>query len=315
MSTSIQPSTMERFFAAFKRPHEPITVYEALFLWFSVMIVWGAAVRYIGRGIPNFVYMQWGPIALTMVACSRYFTRYEKISFSEFMGNSVSIRWGGELVLVSAACLLIGISSWAALVYISASMDSEWAFIHWGVNHASMLSKVKWSPSWMIACFISSVLLAPIIEEIVFRGFILRRLTYRYNLRSAILISSLLFGAIHIHMSFLGTFLHGIVYAIVAVRFGSLYASMIVHGTYNGLIFVLERTVGTGLFVDKAQIDSFTYWMPEIGLLVVGLAAVGAYLRFGLRFPRADVIQRAHVVAGGTSSVAPAATNSAASPS
>ncbi|QWG36305.1 CPBP family intramembrane metalloprotease [Bacillus mycoides] len=80
--------------------------------------------------------------------------------------------------------------------------------------------------------FISVVIFAPIVEEIVFRGFLLHRLAYKFGLPTAIVLSSLIFGILHIQNIF-GAIIIGFVYCIIYVQTESLIAPILIHFIWN----------------------------------------------------------------------------------
>lgn len=82
--------------------------------------------------------------------------------------------------------------------------------------------------------------LAPVIEEIFFRGVLLHRWAHRWNLRKAVVFSSIFFAVLH--MEPFGSFLFGILMSILYVRTGSLVAPITLHMLNN--VLVLPATMG-----------------------------------------------------------------------
>lgn len=88
---------------------------------------------------------------------------------------------------------------------------------------------------------------APIVEELFFRGLVLRSLERRFGSTPAILLSAALFGLAHpqpleakalaLVMISLATF--GVVLAVLAVRTGRLGASILAHAAFNAWTAVL----------------------------------------------------------------------------
>ena len=94
----------------------------------------------------------------------------------------------------------------------------------------------------LLAFALVGSLLAPIGEELLFRGLILRGLQERWRLRtgSAIVISSLLFALIHVSpLALLPLFCIGTAFAIVRVRTGSLWIPIGMHAANNAVSFAL----------------------------------------------------------------------------
>ena len=86
----------------------------------------------------------------------------------------------------------------------------------------------------LILSIIVAVICAPVVEEVIFRGLILSRLKQAMNPIIALILSSLVFAITHgqiLWMSY--TFLLGIVCGIVALRTGSIVASIILHMFFN----------------------------------------------------------------------------------
>jgi membrane protease YdiL (CAAX protease family) len=80
------------------------------------------------------------------------------------------------------------------------------------------------------------VLLAPVCEELAFRGFILTGLRQRFHPGTAILLSSVLFAVSHLNVfQFLPTFILGVILGVVATRSRSVLPGILFHLQYNGL--------------------------------------------------------------------------------
>ena len=90
----------------------------------------------------------------------------------------------------------------------------------------------------------------PVVEELAFRGFLLRRLvsvnftavSYRHLTPLAVVVSSLAFGALH--ERWLAGAVAGVVYAGVAWRTGSLRDAVIAHAVTNALLAVVVLATG-----------------------------------------------------------------------
>jgi len=90
------------------------------------------------------------------------------------------------------------------------------------------------------AVIFMAVIMAPVAEEVIFRGY-LYGVIRRYGGRvPALLTSSLLFAAIHVHLpSLLGLGILAIILCLVYERTGSLWASMTMHAAFNALTIVV----------------------------------------------------------------------------
>jgi membrane protease YdiL (CAAX protease family) len=77
-------------------------------------------------------------------------------------------------------------------------------------------------------------------EEILFRGLILNRLRVKQGERKAVLISSLLFGLIHLNpWQFVNAAIGGIFYGWVYVRYRNLWLTVFLHFYYNVMVYFM----------------------------------------------------------------------------
>ena len=85
--------------------------------------------------------------------------------------------------------------------------------------------------------FMSLVVLAPIIEEFVFRGLLLHRWNKKYGLTYAILLSSFIFGIVHPDP--IGAIAFGIAMCILYLRTQSLWVPIICHSINNFVVWII----------------------------------------------------------------------------
>jgi len=108
------------------------------------------------------------------------------------------------------------------------------------------LEPSHWEPSKAVPFALNAavvVIAAPIVEELFFRGLVLRSLERRVGTRWAIVASAALFGAAHLEpLQFPALFLFGLVAAVLTVRSGRLGPSTMAHVAFNGIaVFNLLR--------------------------------------------------------------------------
>jgi membrane protease YdiL (CAAX protease family) len=94
---------------------------------------------------------------------------------------------------------------------------------------------------------VASVLVAPIVEETVFRKIIFGYLNKTFNFYVGAIISSLLFAAAHLNLWLVpGYFLVGMVFCWVYKKSGSLLPSLISH-TYMNFIVLIVTSLKTNI--------------------------------------------------------------------
>ena len=93
--------------------------------------------------------------------------------------------------------------------------------------------------TYLILFLIYVCLLGPILEEIIFRGFILKSMQ-KYGNLTAIIVSSILFSMFHLNLvQFINPVLMGIVLAFIAIKSKSIVPSIIVHIFNNSITFIV----------------------------------------------------------------------------
>ena len=87
--------------------------------------------------------------------------------------------------------------------------------------------------------FVSIVIAAPVVEEILFRGYILDAIREMHGDVLAVLGSSVLFGLLHLEPYVVGmATVGGIVYGILRIRSGSLWPCIVSHMLWNFFAFL-----------------------------------------------------------------------------
>ena len=93
--------------------------------------------------------------------------------------------------------------------------------------------------------FIMLAVIAPIVEEIIFRGWLYGKLRIKIPKWVAILVTSLLFGLIHLQWNVgITVFAMSVVNCILREVTGTIYAGMLVHMLNNGIAFYLVYVMG-----------------------------------------------------------------------
>lgn len=88
--------------------------------------------------------------------------------------------------------------------------------------------------------YITTIVSAPIIEELMCRGVILETIRKRWGIGLAIVVSALFFGLIHVApATILVATVAGLIFGVLYVRTSSIFTSMIVHAVNNAIAFTL----------------------------------------------------------------------------
>lgn len=131
----------------------------------------------------------------------------------------------------------------------------------WAVNGwmdqllQALLPLSAWEAEWFshavdgsFAATLSACVLAPVLEELLFRGLILRGLLLRYPASTAIVHSAALFGFAHfnVYQFFVG-FSTGLVLGLAYQRTRSLWPCVLLHAAFNGGVLWMAGADGQAL--------------------------------------------------------------------
>jgi sodium transport system permease protein len=148
------------------------------------------------------------------------------------------------------------------------------------------LAQIMSQSPGLLASILIFALLPAICEEFAFRGFIMSGLEHQHRVRSAILLSALMFGFLHVLLSlfqqlFNATLL-GVVLGLLAVRSRSILPGIVFHFLNNAFAVALSSLIQAPW---AARIVPFIYRNPEEGLyhgqwIVVSVVLSGILLVF-----------------------------------
>ena len=124
---------------------------------------------------------------------------------------------------------------------------------------------------------LTSILLAPVLEEILFRGIIQDSLTYKYGPWKGILWGAAVFGVVHIiPQQVVNAFLIGLVLGYIYYRTRSLIPVMVIHCVNNAIAYFGWVIGGEKLVSTRQQLgDDTTYYIVYALACVVFVVAFG----------------------------------------
>ena len=144
-----------------------------------------------------------------------------------------------------------------------------------------LLGQMTGGPFW--SSFLLAAIFAPIFEEWLCRGMVLRGLLTKMKPGWAIVVSALFFAIIHMNpWQALNAFIIGVIMGYVYYKTGSLILTMIIHFVNNGTAVVLSQF---------SSLENVDYWIdiiPKgtyITLSVVGVICLCACLMAFRRIP------------------------------
>lgn len=176
-----------------------------------------------------------------------------------------SIRW------YNASLILLGL-----VLMLAGSVVMEPILRLFPDHYFESLNSAIGSGGWAI---LMTVLLAPLFEEMLFRGLILETAKQRWGTSVAILVSSLFFGLVHapILPQMVNAFVMGVMLGYIYVLTDSLLSVIIIHAVNNALAFLFLEITGSQTTGLKDIVTSKAlYWGIYAACLVVFVVSVVA---------------------------------------
>jgi len=222
----------------------PRAVLLVFFGWLTVQLCSGFLVAPLVAALP-FLKSVALPLAYGVQATAgvAFLCAAEGITFRQLLhrvapgAHGRSLAWGfGFLALALASVLAVALLMG---LFLRTAQPPQKELI-------DLVEKTR-GPFALPLLFLTVAVLAPCFEELMFRGFLLPWLSHQWkNLRGgtllALVATGLLFGLIHLQPTAIPTLSTlGIVLGFAVIRTGSLLTSILVHGLWNGGVFLFMR--------------------------------------------------------------------------
>jgi hypothetical protein len=223
---------------------EPLDALETVAVLYFAMSASGVlaslAIAHFLKGAPDVVQVAVIGLQYTLVTIGVLYLIWTRVSGEDRRKLSIlGLRGRRPWWLIAQ-----GIGGYAVLVVVLLSLTSlvpggNLFTPGWAQTGERLLS-VAHSPAALVGLFILICVIAPVVEEVIFRGFVYPGLRRRMSVTGAVVVSALLFALMHNNPAALAPIaLIGIVLAILYERNLSLVPSIICHALNNTLVFFL----------------------------------------------------------------------------
>ena len=151
-------------------------------------------------------------------------------------------------------------------------------FVERTILDAGALFDVRTMSDWL-EVVVLTVFVAPIVEELFFRGFLLHRWARRWGTPTAVVATSAVFAVLH--GKWIGHFLFGVVMAALYLRTRRLWMPIVAHAINNGivslvaLVDLLRRTPAESTSLAELR----SQWPLGVAALFAGVMLLRWYLR------------------------------------
>lgn len=162
-----------------------------------------------------------------------FFLRYHHVMWREFLGlhcAGLGRIVARALVAVALATpLVLILADWCAWVITRFQDEIE-------LQSAVKVMEIAISPARRVLFTLASVVLAPMAEEMLFRGVLYTAIKQEGYPRLALFVSSVLFSAIHMNLlAFVPFVVLALVLTLLYERTGSLLAPIVAHAGFNAV--------------------------------------------------------------------------------
>ena len=157
-------------------------------------------------------------------------------------------------------------------------------------------------PARLVLDIVAIVVIAPVVEEIFFRGFLMHRWAARWSTTTGVVLSSAVFAVMHVEL--IGHFIFGVAMCALYVRTRSLWVPIAAHAVNNAfaLTFAFPDALGGAPPAPTTVAEFRSEW--PVGAIALLLGAAGLawfWRRFGWagawRLPYAQDVSPALVIA------------------
>ncbi len=158
-----------------------------------------------------------------------FFKLSESSSIFFLTGSANISKKNCKLLLLTIPLILFSIASISLTEMVLRHIYPELAkeFSNYEIIGTNTSLKAK------IVLFINIIILAPICEEFIFRGFLFHRLSEKYSTTTGIILSSLIFALLHV--SPVGAFIFGVLMCWIYMKTQSLWIPIGIHFLNNAI--------------------------------------------------------------------------------
>ncbi|NEP23002.1 type II CAAX endopeptidase family protein [Moorena sp. SIO3I6] len=140
----------------------------------------------------------------------------------------------------------------------------------------------------------STIVFAPLFEELIFRGIILQKWAIKWGIQAGILTSSLLFAICHLNLNIVPLFILGTIYCVLYFKTGKLIVPIICHSLHNTIVTI--SMIGQYYSISNGELISINDYQASMEPLL-GQKAIVAAISFAVimvflyrNFPKQDDI-------------------------
>ncbi|MDM5187422.1 type II CAAX endopeptidase family protein [Bacillus sp. DX4.1] len=196
------------------------------------------------------------------------------ISFAVFINRREPFKLSQVLLITGMLCMF----SYGFLVLYMYSFS--WITPNFIMN---LLHKpIVGSTGTSVSQIIIMVFVAPVIGELLFRGFLFQRFAAKWGTGKGMIVVALIFGCFHV--DFLSAVMFSIVLSIVYIRTKSLLMPISIHMLNNIVVFTVSFMLSKEKMVSLADFLNYTTFFTGLILFIIGLNLLLVFLFANRRY-------------------------------
>ncbi|MEK4628181.1 type II CAAX endopeptidase family protein [Solibacillus sp. FSL R7-0682] len=236
-----------------------------LFIGMFIISIFAISVQGIQEWITLFV-------SIGLLAYVLYQSKKHQFVYSEAeLPRAMSAKSWGKYLTLTASLQLIAVMIGTFLLMLVYLQFENWIR---DLMEFILVDEAVETPIFVFVLFFINVcILAPLWEELFFRGILLRRFMLKWSPQKSIIISSLLFGIIHLNpINVVFAFFLGCVLAFVYLKTKSIIVPMILHSFSNFLAFIQYYLSNqtTAISLPTSEDAQFAILVSGIAIVVLG---------------------------------------------
>lgn len=211
--------------------------------------------------------MSSGPMSLLSYALSMGLTIvgvliYKKLRRGEGRAFRLSLRGFNPMLIL-----------WGFVLVLITGIVIEPVLNLFPESFLKLVNQMGMKGGWSILML---VILAPVMEEMLFRGILLEAVRSKYSSGRAIVVSALMFGVIHfIPQQVVNAFVIGLILGYIYVRTDSLWPVIIIHALNNAMAYVIMQWSDDANLTVRSLIENDTIYAVVYGVALAAFVASG----------------------------------------
>lgn len=235
-----------------------------------------------------------GSVSVGFGAFLGYVIQFSLVIIFGLFQRKIRSPKGTRLLKFGLAKLDFVIILWGTIMVLATGVVIEPLLNLFPETNLDRLGNIMAAGGWMM---FTSIVIAPIMEEILFRGILQDALMRKYGVFVGILIASAVFGIVHlIPQQVVNAFMIGIVLGYIYYRTGALLPVILIHCINNAISYFTWMLNGETLLSTREQMGNDTLYFTVYGIACV-LFVIG-FVSIALRISKEEKRRQLEVLGG-----------------